>query len=52
MVKRIRSGLLTLLLLFIVLSLVKSALEQYLGLIIIGIIVITVALIIFKGRRL
>jgi hypothetical protein len=52
MLKRIRSGLLTLLLIFVALTLIASAIEKYLGLIIVGIIVITVVLIIFKGKRI
>jgi hypothetical protein len=50
---RIRTALLTLLAVYVVLTLITKALEQYLGLIIFGIVAMTVAMLISRrGRRL
>ena len=48
---RIRSALITLVAVYIVVMLIAQALEQYLGLIIFGIVVITLVMVI-KRRRL
>jgi hypothetical protein len=51
-VRKIRSALLTLLAVLIVLKLITAAIEQYLGFIIVGIVLITlVYLIINRGER-
>jgi hypothetical protein len=50
---RIRSALLTLLAVYVVLTLISNALQQYLGLIIFGIVAITVVYLISnRSRRL
>jgi hypothetical protein len=51
MLPRIRTALLTLLGTYLVLTVISKALEQYLGLIIFGIVAITVAFIISKRSK-